>query len=80
MLKTVLLLLSFLPLLLHSPYLLQAWQNSRLDHWDWIFYLAAVPAAVWALYKEKLGKYDEADMYEEFDIYDSGAKTEMILQ
>ena len=58
MLKTVLLLLSFLPLLLHSPYLLQAWQNSRLDHWDWIFYLAAVPAAVWALYKEKLGKYD----------------------
>ena len=30
--------------------------------------------------KEKLGKNDEADMYEEFDIYDSGVKTEMILQ
>ncbi|MBQ9087808.1 MAG: hypothetical protein IJY46_03415 [Lentisphaeria bacterium] len=58
MIKTVLIVLSFLPLLLHFPYLLQAWQNSRLDHWDWIFYLAAVPAAFWAMYKEKLGKYD----------------------
>ncbi len=58
MIKTALILLSFLPLLLHSPYLLQAWWNSRLDQLDWIFYLAAVPAAVWALYKQKLGKYD----------------------
>ena len=58
MIKIALILLSGLPLLLHSPYLLQAWQNSRLDHLDWLFFLAAVPAAVWALYKEKLGKFD----------------------
>ena len=58
MIKIVLVLFSSLPLLLHSPYLLQAWKNSRLDHWDWIFYLAAIPATLWALYKEKPGKYD----------------------
>ena len=46
MIKIALVLLSSLPLLLHSPYLLQAWRNSRLDHLDWIFYLAAVPAAI----------------------------------
>ena len=58
MIKLLLILLSFLPLLLHSPYLLQAWKSSRLDQWDWIFYLAAVPAAIWALRKEKPGKCD----------------------
>ena len=56
--KIIFILLSFVPLCWHSPYLLQAWQSSRLDQWDWIFYLAAVPAAIWAMWKEKLGKCD----------------------
>ena len=56
--KIFLILLSFLPLVLHSPYLLQAWRGSRLDHWDWIFYLLSIPAAVWAFRGEKRGKAD----------------------
>ena len=51
-------LLSFLPLLFHFSYLLQAWRSSRLDQWDWIFYLAGIPAAIWVLRKETLGKCD----------------------
>ena len=58
MIKYLLALLSLLPLFIHSPYLMQAWRGSRLDHWDWIFYLAFVPAAVWAMRKEKWGKCD----------------------
>ena len=49
---------SLLPLLIHFPYLWQAWTGSRLDHLDWIFYLASIPAAAWAGYKEKPGKCD----------------------
>lgn len=49
---------SFLPLLFHFPYLWQAWTGSRLDHWDWIFYLISIPAVLRAVYKEKLGKWD----------------------
>ena len=56
--KIIFILLSFVPLCLHSPYLLQAWRSSRLDQLDWIFYLAAVPAAIWAMRKEKLGECD----------------------
>ena len=56
--KIIFTLLAFVPLCLHSPYLLQAWRSSRLDQWDWIFYLAAVPAAIWAMRKEKFGKCD----------------------
>ena len=56
--KIIFILLAFVPLGLHSPYLLQAWRSSRLDQWDWIFYLVAVPAAIWAMRKEKLGKCD----------------------
>ena len=48
MIKILLILASFLPMLIHSPYLYQAWTGSRLDHWDWIFYLISIPAAVWA--------------------------------
>lgn len=58
MMKKVFLILSFVPLLFHFPYLLQAWNTSRLDHYDWIFFLAAVPAAFWAVRKEKWGKCD----------------------
>ena len=56
--KIIFTLFAFVPLCLHSPYLLQAWRSSRLDQWDWIFYLAAIPAAIWAMRKEKLGKCD----------------------
>ena len=58
MIKMIFILLSFLPLLFHFPYLLQAWRSSRLDQWDWIFYLAGIPAAIWVLRKETLGKCD----------------------
>ena len=58
MIRIIFILLAFVPLCLHSPYLLQAWRSSRLDQWDWIFYLATVPAAIWAMRKEKPGKCD----------------------
>ena len=58
MIKYLLALLSLLPLVIHSPYLMQAWTGSRLDRWDWLFYLLFVPAVVWALRKEKWGKCD----------------------
>ena len=56
--KIIFALFAFVPLCWHSPYLLQAWRSSRLDQWDWIFYLAAIPAAIWAMRKETLGKCD----------------------
>ena len=58
MIKVILMLLSFLPLVVHSPYLFQAWSGSRLDHYDWIFYLISIPAAIWALRAQKIGKCD----------------------
>ena len=58
MMKLLLFLLSFLPLGVHFPYLLQAWGSSRLDRWDWIFFIAFIPAALWALRKERFGKCD----------------------
>lgn len=63
MLKTVILLLSFLPLALQLPYLFQAWSSSRLDHWDWIFYLSTIPAAVWAVWKIQPEKIKKCDFY-----------------
>ena len=58
MIKIVLMFISAVPLLLHSPYLLQAWSGSRLDHWDWIFYILAVAAAVLAVRPVKIEKCD----------------------
>ena len=58
MLKLLFMLSSFVPLLLRSYYLIQAWKSSRLDHWDWIFYLAAIPAAIWAVRSERREKFD----------------------
>lgn len=58
MIKYLIALLALVPLALHSPYLLQAWSGSRLDRWDWLFYLLFVPAAGWALCKNKWGKCD----------------------
>ena len=58
MIKYLVALLALVPLALRFPYLMQAWSGSRLDRWDWLFYLLFVPAAVWALRKEKWGKCD----------------------
>ena len=58
MIKALFIAASFVPLLIHSTYLWQAWTGSRLDQWDWIFYLITLPAAFWAVYKEKSGKWD----------------------
>ena len=58
MTKLLLFLLSFLPLCCHSPYLLQAWMGSRLDRWDWIFFLISIPASLWAVRGKKMGKCD----------------------
>lgn len=63
MIKVILILAAFLPLFRHFPYLLQAWDGSRLDRWDWIFYLASIPAALWAVRKEKCGKYDFSALF-----------------
>ena len=51
-----LLALSTLVMVSNVPYLFQAWRSSRLDSWDWSFYLLAVPALVWAW--EKVEKWD----------------------
>ena len=58
MIKILLMLASLVPMIVHFPYLLQAWSGSRLDHWDWIFYLMALPAAAWAWSGSKRGKCD----------------------
>ena len=58
MIKWGIMLLALVPMGMHFSYLIQAWSGSRLDRWDWIFYLAAVPAAAWALRKVKWGKCD----------------------
>ena len=58
MIKIILMFISAVPLFLHSPYLLQAWCGSRLDHWDWIFYILAAVAAVLAVRQEKIEKCD----------------------
>ena len=58
MIKYLIALLALVPLALHSPYLMQAWSGSRLDRWDWLFYFLFVPAAGWALCKNKWGKCD----------------------
>lgn len=56
--KLILMCCSILPLCLQMPYLHSAWRNSRLDHWDWLFYLAGIPAIVWAARKEKTNRCD----------------------
>lgn len=56
--KISLMLCSLIPLCLQVPYLVSAWRSSRLDQWDWIFYLLAIPAFLWACKKEKIGKHD----------------------
>jgi hypothetical protein len=58
MLKKILIFLSVFPLLFHAPYLYSAWRGSRLDQWDWIYYILAIPALFFAARSEKMEKYD----------------------
>ncbi len=58
MLKLLLTCVSIVPLALHVPYLCGAWMSSRLDHWDWIFYIMAVGAGIYAQNGEKREKCD----------------------
>ena len=43
MTKVILICCSIIPLCLQIPYLVSAWRASRLDQWDWIFFIAAIP-------------------------------------
>ena len=56
--KIFLLCFSVIPLMLQIPYIFSAWGQSRLDKFDWIFYVLTLPAALYAARKEKVGKCD----------------------
>ena len=56
--KLLFLIVSVIPLALQMPYLASAWRNSRLDQWDWIFYLLAIPAILYAARKKVEIKWD----------------------
>ena len=58
MIKFTLLMVSLTPLGLQIPHLLTAWRTSRLDHWDWIFYLLACPAVWLACRRKSAGQVD----------------------
>ena len=58
MIKHILLICSLIPLTFQGKYLFTSWVNSRLDHWNWIFYLLATLAIIFTYKKEKIGKYD----------------------
>ena len=58
MIKVILLILSAIPLACQIPYFIQAWSGSRLDRWDWIYYLLGIGAMIGALYDRKPGKFD----------------------
>jgi len=56
--KKIFLIASAIPLCFHVPYLLSAWRGSRLDQWDWIFYLLTIPAIFLSCRNEKAEKCD----------------------
>lgn len=56
--KRILLLASLLVFLPNLAYLFQAWRSSRLDSWDWIFYLLSIPALIWSARETTLKKHD----------------------
>ena len=58
MIRVVLMAVFAIPLALQMPYLFSAWSGSRLDQFDWLFYLLSIPAAIWALRPVKAGKCD----------------------
>ena len=53
-----LLALSLPVLIVNVPYLVSAWKSSRLDHYDWIFYLLAIGLIVWTWKKYPPEKLD----------------------
>ena len=56
--KSCFMLCSVIPLGMQIPYLVSAWRSSRLDQWDWIFFLLTIPALLTAWKKEEVGKRD----------------------
>ena len=62
MIKNILLICSLIPLAFQSKYLLTAWNNSRLDQWDWIFYLLSIVAFFFGYKKEKINKCDYSSL------------------
>ena len=56
--KYLLWVLSLPVLIANVPYLVSAWKSSRLDHYDWIFYLLAIVYIVWACKKHSPEKWD----------------------
>ena len=56
--KYLLILPAFLSFIPSATYLLEAWRSSRLDAWDWLFYLLAIPALAWVIHKNPCGKWD----------------------
>ena len=56
--KYLLILLGFSSFIPSLPYLAQAWKSSRLDSWDWIFFLLTIPAFIWAVQKNRPEKWD----------------------
>ena len=61
--KIPFLLISFIPLCMQIPYLLSAWRSSRLDQWDWLFFILSACAAVYACRKEKTDKCDWTSLF-----------------
>ena len=56
--KYILILLAMASFIPSAPYLWEAWRSSRLDGWDWIFYLLTIPAVCCAIHKNPCGKWD----------------------
>jgi hypothetical protein len=56
--KYLFILLAFLSFIPSLPYIFQAWRSSRLDSWDWLFYLLTIPALIWAIRGNKCQKSD----------------------
>ena len=56
--KYILMALSLLSFLPNGAYMFQAWSSSRLDSWDWCFFLLAIPALIRAWDKNAIGNWD----------------------
>ena len=56
--KYILIFASFLGFLPNVRYLYQAWSHSRLDSFDWIFYLIGLGAIIWGMKDNRPGKLD----------------------
>ena len=56
--RLIFLSISAIPLVWQLPYLFTAWRGSRLDQWDWIFYILTVPAVLLGCRKVKPGNFE----------------------